>query len=76
MGALASHARMLEATRPDPFARRAALREINEPLQVGLIAVTVRQPDERLHAIVFADRALTEEEKAYLAACERAAGEE
>lgn len=43
-------------------------------LHVPQITVTVREPNDRLHAIVFADRVLTEEEWAFLRACE--AGEE
>lgn len=45
--------------------------EVYEPLHVGLIAATVRQPDERLLAILLADRALTPEERAYVDAAER-----
>lgn len=40
-------------------------------LHVPQITATIREPNDRLHAIVFAERALTEEEWAFLRACEQ-----
>lgn len=54
MGALATHARMLEATLP----------------RLPLVTAKVRQPDERLMSILLSERPMTDEEAAYVAARE------
>lgn len=48
-----------------------ALRE--RELSVSPVAARVREPDARLLAILLSDAEMTEEEAAYVAACERAA---